>query len=541
MSLKNNTIYKPIQQIFCKYLSINNINDETQRIESLKKCDSELLQFGNRILQGRQNINNNEYLSDNFDLVDNIRYMVDRLGNPTNEVLSIYTNHIIPIFTSNLERNSESRVRITIGLENNADIRRVNNYDRYIITTAVTAKFIALYNKKILMTEMSNLLRSIVIKLYACYNRIRIPGVGGFKSDSTSGNQNGGALFVSTDPEMKKIEGKIIMLYNLFNSDILSVKSLEDPYIAKPRHMIFLLMNMSAAFIGLGIAAGVVAAIPSTLPIVAAVTGTVGTCYTQYRGKIQDSYCISEDTRDVIKKLYKYFNLKISDCDDCATSITNTALQPRYTQIKTDIDTFSQKVNNSYDKYNNIFNFIIETNLNILPQNKCDPLPDPIPLNQTDILIKSTLATLEDIVETDRTTWENNQQYINAGNTLLSVIPNKACTMPTTVAPLRTLISTIKGRQGEDLLNYLNTNLSCRDRNAEETAAEERRLYDVEQERLRLVAKSENAPLEPRYESYRDGGRRKTKGHRKGKTKRMRKGKTQKRIRKGRYKKTSLK
>ena len=224
--------YDPIQTGFCRYLEKKNIYDEskakleaeeeeTENIESkLERIDEdfsdnisaadELILASKDILD--RDIDDNRLLSNDFDLIPNIRFKLDRTGNPTTELLDIYSKYINPLFNTNLKKGSDSRATLLNSL-NSVELKRLHYYDRYIITAAVTAKFIALHNKKILMNEMKELLKFIVIKLYNCYNKINVPEriKSAFKS-----SLKGGAIYLSTDEDMKKIEGQIIVLYNLY-------------------------------------------------------------------------------------------------------------------------------------------------------------------------------------------------------------------------------------------------------------------------------------------------------------------------------------
>jgi hypothetical protein len=475
--------YDPIQTVFCRYLEKKNIYDEskakleaeeeeTENIESkLERIDEdfsdnisaadELILASKDILD--RDIDDNRLLSNDFDLIPNIRFKLDRTGNPTTELLDIYSKYINPLFNTNLKKGSDSRATLLNSL-NSVELKRLHYYDRYIITAAVTAKFIALHNKKILMNEMKELLKFIVIKLYNCYNKINVPEriKSAFKS-----SLKGGAIYLSTDEDMKKIEGQIIVLYNLYITHNLSVEDLLDTYNPTPHKYVLILLN---GFVGLsltGLAGALVLSgigIPAGAALaVGAAAGGLGMCYSNERGKIQASYCTSADTNEIIHKLYEEFGLTVSDCDNCFESITNSQLRPRYNEIETKINQFVRKVNTKYDKYNRIFEFIIENVSTILPPNKCLPIALAPPLNETDELIKSYLDILKTVVGTPSNTWAQNADFNNTIDAIIQNFPTQTCRRPTKKTELNNLISNIETRQGEDLLRYVRQILLCRD------------------------------------------------------------------------------
>jgi len=464
MSLEPNN-YDPIQNVFCNYLKIKKDYDESEGDDESKSDDfaDGILACDEQILYLNTHIEDNIYLDDNFNLIPNIRYTVDRRGEPTTILLDIYSRYLTPIFTSNLKEGNDSRFRLINSLTS-IDVKRLNYYDRYIITFAVTAKFIALHNKKILMNEMKDLLRFIVIKLYNCYNRINV-------TERIKSALKGGALYLSTDEDMKKIEGQIIVLYNLYITNCLSIEDLTNKYNPTPHSVVVNLSNIFVALLLSGAILGAVTAAVAVPPAGAIALGAtasaVGMCYTQHRGKFQSSYCTSADTNEIIKKLYKEFGLTVGDCDDCAKNILNSQLRPRYNEIQDKIDQFVRKVNIKYDKYNRIFDFIIENNTTFLPPNKCDPIPLPLPLNEVDSLIKGYLDILRTVVETPNNTWAQNTDYTNAIDGIIQNFPGQTCSRPTRKAELRSLINNIETRQGTDLLNYVKLGLLCRDPSVE--------------------------------------------------------------------------
>ena len=458
--------YDPIQNIFCNYTKSDDNDDDEDRSIYILTCDEGILKLKDIL---NINVDDNTYLSDNFDLIDNIRYKVDRDRKPTTEILNIYSRYLIPIFSSNLKEGTDSRYILVSGLIS-TDVKRLNYYDRYIITFAVTAKFIALHNKQILMNEMKELLRFIVIKLYNCYNRINI-------TKRITSALKGGALYLSTDEYMKKIEGQIIVLYNLYIVNSLSVEDLTNKYNPTPHSVV---VNLSNIFVGLllsGLVATMVATgvgIPAAgLVAMGASTGAAGMCYTQHRGKPQSSYCTSSDANEILKKLFSDFNLTIAECDGCFTSITNPQLKPRYEEIQTKINQFVTNVNKKYDKYNRIFNFIIDNRDSFLPSNKCVPTELPPPLNEVDEKIKSYLGVLKTVVETPSNMWVQNADYTNVIDKISENFPGQKCLRPTKKADLRSLINNIEIRQGADLLNYVKINLLCKDSSSSTSRFEE--------------------------------------------------------------------
>jgi hypothetical protein len=447
--------YDPIQNIFCNYLKSADIDDE-ERSSYILACDEGILKLKDIL---NINVDDNTYLSDNFDLIDNIRYKVDRGGNPTTEILDIYKRYLTPIFTSNLKEGTDSRFRLVNGLTSQ-DVKRLNYYDRYIITFAVTTKFIALHNKQILMNEMKELLRFTVIKLYNCYNRINV-------SKKITSDLKGGALYLSTDEEMKKIEGQIIVLYNLYITNCLSVEDLTNKYNPTPHSVVVNLSNIFVALLLSGAILGAVTAAVAMPPAGAialgATSSAVGMCYTQHRGKLQSSYCTSADANQILKKLFSDFKLTVAQCDGCITSITNAQLKPRYDEIQTKINEFVRNVNEKYDKYNRIFNFIIDNIDSFLPPNKCDPIELPPPLNEVDEKIKGYLPVLKSFLEISTRTWGQNADFNNTMNAIIQNFPGQQCSLPTTKRELKSLINNIEIRQGADLLGNISTVLLCRD------------------------------------------------------------------------------
>jgi hypothetical protein len=447
--------YDPIQNIFCNYIKSDDIDDK-ERSSYILACDEGILKLKDIL---NINVDDNTYLTDNFDLINNIRYTVDNKKNPTTTVLNIYSKYLMPIFTSNLKEGSDSRFILVDSLSGE-DIKRQNYYSRYIITFAVTAKFIALHNKQILMKQMKDLLRFIVIKLYKCYNRIYVAG-------RVSSVLKGGALYLSTDEDMKKIEGQIIVLYNLYITNSLSVEDLINKYSPTPHNVV---VNLSNIFVALLLSSALLGAVTAAVVMppagsiaLTATASAVGMCYTQHRGKFQSAYCTSADTNEIITKLYKEFDLTVGDCDSCVTEFLNSQLRHRYDEIQRKINQFVGEVNTKYDKYNRIFNFIIENNTIFLPPNKCELIPLPPPINEVDEKIKGYLNELKTVVETDIKTWAQNTEYTNAIDKISENFPGQKCSPPTTKAQLRALISNIEIRQGTDLLNYVKQILLCKD------------------------------------------------------------------------------
>ena len=465
MSLEPNN-YDPIQNVFCNYLKVKREYDESTTDDEEDKADDfadGISACDEQILYLNQHIEKNTYLDDNFNLIPNIRF---RIG--TTELLDIYSRYLTPIFTSNLKEGTDSRFRLINSLTS-TDIKRLNYYDRYIITFAVTAKFIALHNKQILMNEMKELLRFIVIKLYNCYNRINV-------TQRITSAFNGGALYLSQGEELKKIEGQIIVLYNLYIVNSLSVEDLTNKYNPTPHSVV---VNLSNIFVALLLSGAILGAVTAAVVIppagalaLGATASAVGMCYTQHRGKFQSAYCTSADTNEIIKKLYKEFRLTVKDCDGWATSILDDQLRPRYNEIQSKIDQFIIKVNTKYDKYNRIFNFIIDNNTIFLPENKCGETPLPPPLTELDNTIKGYLPVLKSFLEISTRTWGQNADFNNTMNAIIQNFPGQQCSLPTTKKELRSLINNIEIRQGADLLGNISTVLLCRDPPVQEPPVE---------------------------------------------------------------------
>ena len=99
-SLSNNTIFGPIKEVYCNYIEANKLPfslDEHSRLAAFVNCDENCLNLktGDGVA--------NPLLGDNFDIIDNVRYLKVRgVRSIDNGILDIYESYLNPLFSRNL-------------------------------------------------------------------------------------------------------------------------------------------------------------------------------------------------------------------------------------------------------------------------------------------------------------------------------------------------------------------------------------------------------------------------------------------------------
>lgn len=437
-------------------------------------------------------------LDKDFDLILNIR---KKAGfHEENDDLDIYKSYLDTLLNINENILEPFGFYIANNLFEKNNYKKNKEYYKYIIICAITSRFIALYNKKILLKQLEDLLRDITKTLYKCYNRTtssavdaKASAIEGFKKIKTSvgdsifrtpdtsytnNNQIGGLLYLNTDPEMKKTEGSIIMLNNLFQSNDLTVKSLTQEYNATPYSKVSWLIDIlfASGIVLSGGLLGVFASGATNLALTignSTLCGITGGVWTFSRDEILKSYHFSTDLDDTLKILKKQFNLHYNDLDtnkkikDCP-SITETNLKPVYKDIDNKIKNFSDKVMVSYQKYLDIFEFIVKSRENILGKKYCDK-PEIIVLSEKDIEFKQIwLPILEDILNNWPTTTGTNiiraytktrEQNFNDFFKAIGI----NCSKPSKKKILSDAIDDINRMSGEDLIKSLKVRFLCKD------------------------------------------------------------------------------
>jgi hypothetical protein len=87
------------------------------------------------------------------------------------------------------------------------------------------------------------------------------------------------------------------------------------------------------------------------------------------RENLRGSVCRSWDTKIVMKKMQERFKIKTSELDSCFGIVSNRSLKPIFDKIRKKIDEYIEKVDKSYEIYNNLFIFLMD-NLNSESQTK---------------------------------------------------------------------------------------------------------------------------------------------------------------------------
>ena len=516
--------------------------EEEKRNDDLKKLDEKILNLAEVFKIPNISVNeitkDTPLLSKDFELIINTR----KVGNSeTGEDLDIYKSYLDILL--NIEENllEPFGFYLANNLFEKNNFKKIRDYDKYIIICAITCRFIALYNKKILLKQLEELLRNITKTLYKCYNRSTSTAVSikssitdRFTSKSVNkgleapvinemnpntsklgGNiQVGGLLYLNTDPEMKKTEGKIIMLNNLFQSKELTVQSLTQEYNATSSSKVSWLIDIliASGVVLSGGLLGVFASSASTLALTignSSLCGITGGVWAFSRDAILKSYHFSKDLDDTLKKLKEEFDLHYNDSDtnkkinECP-GVKESTLKPVYKGIDAKIKQFSDTVIVNYQKYLDIFEFIVKSRQNILGDKFCN-IPEKIVLTEKDTEFREVWQPeLQDILDKwpSITGTKINARYIKTRQTdfdeLFKAIGiNIKCPNPTTQTQLKNAIDDMSKMSGQPLIDSLKKRFLC--------------------------AEGNNPPTLPK------GGNRKTKRLKKEKTqKHSRKGKTYK-------------
>lgn len=504
--------------------------EEKKRNEILQNLDKKILNLsesnGLSITPISQITKDTPLLDKNFDLIPNIR----KIGNnKENDDLDIYKSYLDILL--NIDENilEPFGFYIANNLFQENTYKKNKDYYKYIIICAVNSRFIALYNKQILLKQLEELLRDITKTLYKCYNRTTASAVDiktgtvniknkvttsledtykGFKDrfkardvgtgveevdikenvsqdipidKGGSNNQVGGLLYLNTDPEMKKTEGAIIMLNNLFQSKDLTVQSLTQEYNATSSSKVSWLIDIlfASGIVLSGGLLGVFASSASTLALTignSTLCGITGGVWTFSREEILKSYHFSTDLDDTLKILKKEFDLhyntsdtnkKLNDCPGVKESI----LKPVYKNIDEKIKQFSNRVMFSYQKYLDIFEFIVKSRQNILGNKYCLPPTETILTEKDDEFKEIWLPILQDILDKwpQKTGPKINKTYTETRKTdfekffkAIDINP-LICVIPTAKNVLVDAIDDIKRNSGTSLISSLKTRFLCND------------------------------------------------------------------------------
>lgn len=560
--------------------------EEEKRNDILKKLDEKILNLAKQfntpnILPVDQITKDTTLLDKNFELIINTR----KIGNNAdNEDLDIYKSYLDILFNIDEKILEPFGFYIANSLFEKNNYKKIRDYEKYIIICAINSRFIALYNKQILLKQLEELLRDITKTLYKCYNRttssavdiksstvniknkvttsigdkyrgikdrfsrkdvdkgIEPPVINELNLNTVSNKENkiggnnqvGGLLYLNTDPEMKKIEGMIIMLNNLFQSGDLTVESLTQEYNATSSSKVSWLVDIlfASGIVLSGGLLGVFASSASSLALTignASLCGITGGVWTFSREAILKSYHFSIDLDDTLTELKKQFDLHYNDLDenkkirDCP-AVRESKLKPVYKDIESKIKQFSDTVMVSYQKYLDIFEFIVKSRKNILGNKICD-VPETIVLSENDEEFKEIWQpVLQDIYNKWPAGNKNSAKMIRTytdtketefNNFFKALGIDTKCSKPSARRTLQDAIDDIKKKNGRDLVISLKTRFLCNDTPQGQSSVTSTTASD-------LSAASSNPTTSTTSNS--SGG---------GKTRRLKKRKTQKHSRKG--------
>jgi hypothetical protein len=281
---------------------------------------------------------------------------------------------------------------------------------------------------------------------------------------------------------MKKIEGMIIMLNNLFQSGDLTVESLTQEYNATSSSKVSWLVDIlfASGIVLSGGLLGVFASSASSLALTignASLCGITGGVWTFSREAILKSYHFSIDLDDTLTELKKQFDLHYNDLDenkkirDCP-AVRESKLKPVYKDIEAKIKQFSDTVMVSYQKYLDIFEFIVKSRKNILGNKICD-VPETTVLSESDEEFKEIWQpVLQDILNNWPTATKNSAKMIKTytdtketefNNFFKALGIDNNCKRPAKKRVLVDAIDDIERNNGPDLIKTLKTRFLCND------------------------------------------------------------------------------
>ena len=385
--------YNIYREILIRYLDVSNEANIDNREDIITAIDNEVLDL--------KEINDNNLLSKDFILSndnDNDYMNTDNELKVTTLLNNLYD-------AASLDRNLDSFISEYYNILSKPDNRK------HIALNIIKYKYISLFNKKILLKQLEELLKFITKTIGACYLRLQLVEQvkeKGRKLTKEFFKKVGGELFINSTEEMQQIEKEIIALYNLYDNNLVSGDFFKDPYIPKRPQTVhaLILAFYFLGFVGLGAAsyfavppaaAAVAAAGAGAFGLTAASVGTMtkaalppaitglGSVCTLFTSKTREnlkgSICRSWDTKIVMIKMRERFGIKQSEFDSCLGIVSNKDLKPIFDKIKNGINEYTRKVNKSYEIYNKLFIFLTGT-MNENSQNKFRELPVEIPIDE---------------------------------------------------------------------------------------------------------------------------------------------------------------
>ena len=270
--------YNIYREILIRYLDVSNKANIDNREDIITAIDNEVLDL--------KEINDNNLLSTDFILSDDN----DNDFMNTDKELKVTTllNNLYDV--ASLDRNLDSFI------SEYYHILSTHNNRKHIALNIIKYKYISLFNKKILLKQLEELLKFITKTIGACYLRLQlVEQVKETGRNLTKGffkKTVGGELFVNSTEEMQQIEKEIIALYNLYDNNLVSGDFFKDPYIPKRPKTVRALISAFylLGFVGLGaasffalppaVAAAVTATVTATAAATAAATATVAAAAT---------------------------------------------------------------------------------------------------------------------------------------------------------------------------------------------------------------------------------------------------------------------
>jgi hypothetical protein len=272
------------------------------------------------------------------------------------------------------------------------------------------------------------------------------------------------------------------MLNNLFQSKNLTVQSLTQEYNATTSSKVSWLFDILVATgIVLSGGLGVLAIGGSAVALAignAALCGVTGGAWTFSREALFKSYHYSadlDDTLEIIRNDLKLEyktedpNLKLDPC----VGVRESKLESVYKKIDEKIKTFSDTVIESYQKYLDIFEFIVKSRENILgdPNKYCDIPVEQVLTDKDNEFKEIWLPILQDILDKwpqnsgpkiNKTYTETRKTDFDEFFKSIDINP-VTCVIPSQKSVLVNAIDDIKKFNGQPLIRSLKTRFTCRD------------------------------------------------------------------------------
>lgn len=541
--------------------------DEDERNKKIQIIDRAILELSKNenlnITYYKEVTKDTQLLTKDFDLIPGIRNRAN--SNDGDESLKIYNSYLEILFKINENILEPFGFYIANSLFEKNDYKRIKEYYKYIIIFAINSRFIALYNKEILLKQLEDLLRDITKTLYTCYHRTESTAssvvtvakdvgktvsknvantgkaVGRTISDGIevakdvgravgknvantgravgrnivkgledgaqlnrynrygiipsefqqtrygsigggSINQKGGLLYINTNPVIKKTEGTIIMLNNLFQSKNLTIRSLTQEYNATSSSKVSWLFDILVAT-GIVLSGGVGSLAISGSAVALAIgnaslCGVTGGAWTFSRDALLKSYHYSADLDDTLEIIRNDLKLEYKTDDpnlklDPCVGVRESKLESVYKNIDEKIKTFSDTVIESYQKYLDIFEFIVKSRENILGDpNKYCAIPVEQVLTDKDLELKQVwLPILQNILDNWPTITGKNiiAEYTKTRENdfkdffkAIDNVTSQKCVLPTK-KELAGAIGDIVKFNGQPLISSLKTRFKCKD------------------------------------------------------------------------------